>query len=102
MAETFISAAVIKEEMLNPLILLLWYYEQEWVLNAEDSSSSRKMAARRDDSIATPWSSNVSLHSFHPSGFCELDSFKLVLLNSGFESLGKFVFLHPTLNKFII
>lgn len=67
MAETFISAAVIKEEMLNPLILLLWYYEQEWVLNAEDSSSSRKMAARRADSIATPWSSNVSLHSFHPS-----------------------------------
>lgn len=41
-----------------------------------------------------------------PSGkLCEaleLDSSKLVLLNSGFESLGKFVFSYPTLNKVIV
>lgn len=55
MAETFISAAVIKGEMLNPLILvLLWFYEQERVLDAEGSSSSHKMAARRAYATATP------------------------------------------------
>lgn len=48
---------------------------------------------------------------FHPTAFtrallnswlCEPDSSKLVLFNSGFESLGKFVFLHPPLNKLLV
>lgn len=48
---------------------------------------------------------------FHPTVFTqalpnswlyEPDSSELVLLNSGFESLDKFVFLHPPLSKLVV